>query len=85
VAAVRLLAPQIAITIVFFFWPAGQAVWYRLPAQDAFGLKHRVRRAREFRDLFADPRHYLASFKITALFSAAGGRPRHRRSRCCWR
>ena len=32
-----LVAPQIAITVIFFFWPAGQALWYALLRQDAFG------------------------------------------------
>ena len=34
-----LLAPQLAITIVFFFWPAGQAVWQSMLAQDPFGIE----------------------------------------------
>ena len=34
-----LVAPQIAITIVFFFWPAFQAGWYSFQLQDAFGLQ----------------------------------------------
>jgi sn-glycerol 3-phosphate transport system permease protein len=34
-----LVAPQIVITILFFFWPAVQAVWYSFQMQDAFGLK----------------------------------------------
>ena len=33
-----LLAPQLAITVVFFFWPAFQAVWFSFQLQDAFGL-----------------------------------------------
>ena len=32
-----LVAPQIAITVIFFFWPAGQALWYAFLRQDAFG------------------------------------------------
>ena len=44
-----LVAPQIAITIVFFFWPAVQAVWYSFQLQDAFGLKTPVRRPAELR------------------------------------
>jgi len=63
-----LLAPQIAITIVFFFWPAAQAVWYSFQIQDAFGLKTEFVGLRNFADLFQDS-HYLDSFKITALFS----------------
>jgi sn-glycerol 3-phosphate transport system permease protein len=34
-----LVAPQVAITIVLFFWPAAQAVWFSFQLQDAFGLK----------------------------------------------
>ncbi len=64
-----LLAPQIAVTVIFFFWPAGQAVWYSFQLQDAFGLKTQFVGLENFRALFADS-HYLASFKITALFSA---------------
>jgi sn-glycerol 3-phosphate transport system permease protein len=63
-----LVAPQIAITVVFFFWPAAQAVWYSFQLQDAFGLATEFVGLRNFRDLFADS-NYLASFKVTALFS----------------
>ncbi|KPK08537.1 MAG: glycerol-3-phosphate transporter permease [Betaproteobacteria bacterium SG8_39] len=63
-----LVAPQIAITVVFFFWPAVQAVWYSFLLQDAFGLKTQFVGLQNFVALFNDP-HYLQSFKITALFS----------------
>jgi sn-glycerol 3-phosphate transport system permease protein len=63
-----LLAPQIAITIIFFFWPAFQAAWYSFQLQDAFGLQTEFVGLRNFRELFGDPR-YLESFKITAIFS----------------
>ncbi len=63
-----LLAPQIAITIIFFFWPAAQAIWYSFQLQDAFGLKTEFVGLRNFNDLFGDS-HYLDSFKVTALFS----------------
>jgi len=64
-----LLAPQIAITIVFFFWPAVQAGYFSFQLQDAFGLKTEFVGLRNFAALFRDP-HYLASFKTTAVFSA---------------
>jgi sn-glycerol 3-phosphate transport system permease protein len=32
-----LLLPQLAITVVFFYWPASQAVWQSFLLQDAFG------------------------------------------------
>jgi sn-glycerol 3-phosphate transport system permease protein len=63
-----LLAPQIAITIIFFFWPAAQAIWYSFQLQDAFGLQTEFVGLRNFNDLFHDS-HYLESFKVTALFS----------------
>jgi sn-glycerol 3-phosphate transport system permease protein len=63
-----LLAPQIAITIVFFFLPAFQAVWFSFQLQDAFGLKTEFVGLQNFYQLFADE-HYLHSFKVTAVFS----------------
>jgi len=64
-----LLAPQIAITVVFFFLPAFQAAWFSFQLQDAFGLQTEFVGLRNFKELFADS-HYLDSFRITALFSA---------------
>ena len=63
-----LVAPQIAITVVFFFWPAFQAAWYSFQLQDAFGLQTEFVGLSNFIELFHDPR-YLESFKITAFFS----------------
>ena len=63
-----LLAPQIAITLVFFFWPAAQAIWFSFQLQDAFGLKTEFVGLRNFNDLFRDS-HYLDSFQVTAIFS----------------
>src|SRR5256885_11675540 len=63
-----LLVPQIAVTIVFFFWPAAAALWYSFQLQDAFGLATEFVGLRNFADLFRDS-HYLDSIRITALFS----------------
>ena len=65
-----LLAPQIAVTLVFFFWPAVQAIWFSFQLQDAFGLRTEFVGLRNFVALFTDP-HYLASFRTTAVFSVA--------------
>lgn len=65
-----LVAPQLVITIVFFFWPASQAIWYSFQLQDAFGLKTQFVGLENFYALFRDP-HYLNSFRVTALFSFA--------------
>jgi sn-glycerol 3-phosphate transport system permease protein len=63
-----LLAPQLAITIVFFFWPAAQAIWYSFQLQDAFGLSSQFVGIENFRILFGDE-SYLRSFRTTAIFS----------------
>jgi sn-glycerol 3-phosphate transport system permease protein len=63
-----LVAPQIAITIVFFFWPATQAAWYSFQLQDAFGERTQFVGLQNFANLFRDG-NYLDSFKVTALFS----------------
>jgi sn-glycerol 3-phosphate transport system permease protein len=63
-----LIAPQIAITLVFFFWPAGQALYQSVLLQDAFGTSVTFVGLENFRALFADP-NYLASFRVTAIFS----------------
>ena len=62
-----LVAPQLAITVVFFFWPASQAVYYSFQLQDAFGLETQFVGLQNYAELFRDS-HYLASFKITAFF-----------------
>jgi sn-glycerol 3-phosphate transport system permease protein len=64
-----LVAPQIVVTIVFFFLPAIQAGWYSFQLQDAFGLQTEFVGFRNFVALFNDA-HYLNSFRITAIFSA---------------
>ena len=63
-----LLAPQVAVIGVFFFWPAAQALLQSLQQQDAFGTRTEWVGLANFRSLFADP-SYLASFKTTAVFS----------------
>jgi sn-glycerol 3-phosphate transport system permease protein len=63
-----LILPQIAVTLVFFFWPAGQALYQSVFIQDAFGGSLQFVGLDNFRDLFSDE-HYLASFKVTAVFS----------------
>jgi sn-glycerol 3-phosphate transport system permease protein len=63
-----LLAPQLAITLVFFFWPAGQAVWFAFLRQDAFGIRTTFVGFENFTDLFADPL-YLEAVGNTVVFS----------------
>jgi sn-glycerol 3-phosphate transport system permease protein len=63
-----LLAPQVAIIAVFFFWPAGQALVQSMQQQDAFGTSVEWVGLENFRNLFNDAT-YLESFKTTAFFS----------------
>lgn len=63
-----LLAPQVAVITIFFFWPAGQALLQSLQQQDAFGTSVEWVGLDNFRRLFDDP-GYMASFRITAQFS----------------
>jgi sn-glycerol 3-phosphate transport system permease protein len=63
-----LVLPQLVITVVFFFWPAGQALWQSAFIQDAFGGTSEFVGWENYRLLFGDE-HYLASFRVTALFS----------------
>ncbi|ARP94086.1 sn-glycerol-3-phosphate ABC transporter permease UgpA [Bordetella genomosp. 13] len=64
-----LLAPQLVITAVFFFLPAGQAMWQSLRLEDAFGLSSEFVGLANFADLFSQD-SYLESFRVTAVFSA---------------
>lgn len=63
-----LLLPQVLVTAVFFFWPAGRAIYDSAFIPDPFGLKSQFVGLGNFRFLLADP-YYLASFKTTAIFS----------------
>ena len=63
-----LIVPQMAVILVFFFWPAAQALLQSLQQQDAFGTSVEFVGFDNFRQLLEEP-SYLASFKTTALFS----------------
>jgi sn-glycerol 3-phosphate transport system permease protein len=63
-----LVAPQLAIVLVFFFWPAGQALYQSVLQQDAFGINTEFVGLENFRRLWNDAT-YLASFRTTAVFS----------------
>ena len=65
-----LVAPQLALTAVFFLWPAGQAIWFSMVRQDAFGLRTEFVGTENFTDLFTDPL-YRDSILRSALFCMA--------------
>jgi sn-glycerol 3-phosphate transport system permease protein len=63
-----LVAPQMAVVLLFFFWPAAQALYQSVLLEDAFGTSSQFVGAENFTRLFADST-YVESFKTTALFS----------------
>jgi sn-glycerol 3-phosphate transport system permease protein len=63
-----LLAPQLAVISVFFFWPATQALLQSFQVQDAFGMSTEWVGLANFQTLWADE-NYAASFRTTAVFS----------------
>jgi sn-glycerol 3-phosphate transport system permease protein len=65
-----LLAPQLLVTLVFFYWPASQAVWQSFLLQDAFGLRTDFVWLENYRHLFAQADYYRA-MGTTAIFSIA--------------
>ena len=63
-----LLAPQLAITAVFFLWPASQALFQSMLLEDPFGLRTEFVWFDNFQELIDDPL-YLRSMGTTAVFS----------------
>jgi sn-glycerol 3-phosphate transport system permease protein len=63
-----LVTPQIIVTLVFFIWPASQALYQSVLRQDPFGLFTRFVGLKNFIYIFTDPK-YLHSIKITVIFS----------------
>lgn len=63
-----LVMPQITITLIFFIWPASQALFQSFFLEDAFGLSTEFVWLDNFRNLFGDPL-YLNSLKVTLVFS----------------
>lgn len=65
-----LVTPQIIITLVFFIWPASQALMQSVLIQDPFGLRTEFVWFDNFIELFSDPL-YLSSLKTTLIFSSS--------------
>jgi sn-glycerol 3-phosphate transport system permease protein len=63
-----LVAPQGLIVLIFFFWPAGQALINSFQESDPFGMSVQWVGFKNFTALFADPAYWY-SFKITGIFS----------------
>ncbi|MDR7518347.1 MAG: sn-glycerol-3-phosphate ABC transporter permease UgpA [Armatimonadota bacterium] len=65
-----LLAPQLAIVFVFFYWPAGQALFQSVMRQDPFGTRTTFVWFENFKMVLGDP-SYLGAVRTTVLSSAA--------------
>jgi sn-glycerol 3-phosphate transport system permease protein len=65
-----LLVPQLVITLVFFYWPASQAVWQSFLLQDAFGLSTAFIWFDNYRELFGQPDYYH-TVATTLVFSGS--------------
>jgi sn-glycerol 3-phosphate transport system permease protein len=65
-----LLVPQIVITILFFYWPAGQTLWQSFLLQDAFGLSTAFVWMENYYELFRQPEYYQTIW-TTLVFSSA--------------
>ena len=63
-----LLAPQIVLTVIFFFWPASQAIYQSFMREDAFGLKNTFVGLANFSAVLSDP-SYLHSLRVTIVFN----------------
>jgi len=63
-----LVAPQLIITLVFFIWPASQALYQSVLVEDAFGLSREFVWFDNFVELFGDS-SYRSSFEVTVVFS----------------
>jgi sn-glycerol 3-phosphate transport system permease protein len=64
-----LLAPQLLVTIVFFYLPAGQAAYQSFQIQDAFGLSTEFVWFENYQVLFKDP-SYFQAIGVTAVFAS---------------
>ncbi len=65
-----LVAPQIIITLVFFIWPASQALFQSMLVEDPFGLRSEFVWFENFKELFSDPL-YGKSIWTTVVFSVS--------------
>ncbi|MBO1904162.1 sn-glycerol-3-phosphate ABC transporter permease UgpA [Microvirga sp. 3-52] len=64
-----LIVPQMAITVIFFYWPASQAIWQSFLREDAFGLSSEFVGFENYVSLFEQPEYYRAMV-TTAIFSS---------------
>jgi sn-glycerol 3-phosphate transport system permease protein len=68
-----LLAPQLAVTFIFFFWPAGQAIYQSLLREDAFGLSREFVGLENFQDVLSDPNWIGAAINSVVFAACVAG------------
>src|SRR5215475_9243264 len=66
--AYLLVLPQLAVSLVFFYWPAVQALWQSFLLQDAFGLSTEFVWFENYVALLKTPEYYQA-IGVTFVFS----------------
>jgi sn-glycerol 3-phosphate transport system permease protein len=66
--ALLLVLPQLAVSLIFFYWPAAQALWQSFLVQDAFGLSTEFVWFENYVALLKTPEYYHA-IGVTFVFS----------------
>src|SRR5258708_39867632 len=67
------MGPEVAIVLVFFYWPALQAVWQSFLLQDAFGLSTSFVWFENYVDLLSQPEYFNAIVRTFAFSAAIAG------------
>ena len=68
-----LLIPQVTIVLIFFYWPAAQAVWQSFLLQDAFGLSTTFIAFENYTELLNQPEYFNAIIRTFAFSAAIAG------------
>ena len=68
-----LLTPQVAVVLLFFYWPAAQAVWQSFLLQDAFGLSTTFIWFENYAELLTQPEYYETIGRTFVFAAAIGG------------
>src|SRR5258707_6124096 len=68
-----LVAPQLVVVLIFFYWPAAQALLQSFLLQDAFGLSTTFIWFENYRDLLNQPDYFAAIVRTFAFSFAIAG------------
>src|SRR5689334_7459092 len=69
---ILLVLPQLAISLIFFYWPALQALWQSFLVQDSFGISTEFLWFENYLSVLTSPEYYH-SIGVTLVFSALVG------------